>query len=157
MGPRALRCRPRAAACYAWAYSGATPFGDGPIGSFSCYVEPSNPSPSAPKKSQGRAENLDSIRTPFYKLTQSVASLRQLSEYPGTLSELDWNGCPNSSESAPLHYAAYKDHKDVVELLLANHADPNATNNDGYTPLRWAMHEGHTDVLELLRQHGGHE
>jgi len=70
------------------------------MGSFSRYIEPSNPSPAAPKKSQGRAENLDSIRTPYYKFTQSVASLRQLSEYPGTLSELDWNGCPNSSESA---------------------------------------------------------
>ena len=33
MGPRALRCRPRAVARYAWAYSGATPFGDGPVGS----------------------------------------------------------------------------------------------------------------------------
>jgi ankyrin repeat protein len=75
----------------------------------------------------------------------------------------------------------------VSELLLANRADINAKDNDGYMPLRAASrgykhaaelllsrgtevntkdNEGHTllhlaaihkDMVELLHQHGGHE
>jgi ankyrin repeat protein len=37
-----------------------------------------------------------------------------------------------------------------VELLLANRADVNAKNNDGWTPLYTAAETGHKDVVELL-------
>ena len=50
----------------------------------------------------------------------------------------------------PLHCAAYHGHKDVAELLLANKAEVNATNNQGETPLHWAAMMGHKDVVELL-------
>lgn len=50
----------------------------------------------------------------------------------------------------PLHWAAAKGHKDVVELLLANKADADATESFGWTPLHWAANNGRRDVVELL-------
>jgi hypothetical protein len=58
----------------------------------------------------------------------------------------------------PLYLAAASGRKNVVELLLANKADVNVTNNNGETPLRKAVVKGgNYDLQELLRQHGGHE
>jgi len=67
----------------------------------------------------------------------------------------------------PLHLAAMFGHKDVVLLLLANHAEVNAKTTDGITPLYLAASVGQrdtplhlaagNDIAELLRQHGGHE
>jgi ankyrin repeat protein len=45
----------------------------------------------------------------------------------------------------------------VAELLLANKAEVNAKDKNGWTPLHWAAQGGHQDVAELLRQHGGHK
>jgi ankyrin repeat protein len=55
----------------------------------------------------------------------------------------------------PLHFAASVGDRDAAELLLANHADVNATDDRGETPLRVGL-VGHGDVMELLRQYGGH-
>jgi len=55
-----------------------------------------------------------------------------------------------SSGATPLHYAAQEGHKDVAELLLANHADVNAKTFNGATPLHLAAQRGHKDVVELL-------
>ena len=52
--------------------------------------------------------------------------------------------------ATPLHFAAYAADKDVVELLLANKAEVNATGNDGDAPLHYAAGKGHNDVVELL-------
>src|SRR5580704_5644017 len=49
----------------------------------------------------------------------------------------------------PLHYAAMRGHKDVVELLLANGADVNAEDNFGETPLHCAA-DGNKDLVALL-------
>lgn len=32
-----------------------------------------------------------------------------------------------------------KDNEDMVEILIQNGADLNATDNGGYTPLHWAV------------------
>jgi ankyrin repeat protein len=56
-----------------------------------------------------------------------------------------------------LHFAADKGHKDVAELLLAHKAAVNAKATGGYTPLSFAASNGSNDLVELLRQHGGHE
>ena len=40
--------------------------------------------------------------------------------------------------ATPLHYAAANGHKEVVEVLLTNHAEVNAKDNGGSTPLHAA-------------------
>ena len=54
----------------------------------------------------------------------------------------------------PLHYAAWKGHHKVVELLLEHGANPNIQKHDGETPLHLAVWEGHHKVVELLLEHG---
>jgi len=49
-----------------------------------------------------------------------------------------------------LDRAATTGHADIVRLLLANHADVNARNNDGMTPLYGAAESGYTEVAILL-------
>jgi cytohesin len=50
----------------------------------------------------------------------------------------------------PLHNAAIKNQKDVVELLLANQAMVNARAKDGGTPLHYASFLGNLEIAELL-------
>ena len=52
----------------------------------------------------------------------------------------------------PLHQAVIGDHKEIAELLIANGADLNATNNDGDTPLD---ENPSSQIADLLRKHGG--
>jgi cytohesin len=59
----------------------------------------------------------------------------------------------------PLHYAARRGSRQLVELLLAKGAQINAQDSVGYTPLVWAIKGDdkgdHKDVIDLLEQHGG--
>jgi ankyrin repeat protein len=67
-----------------------------------------------------------------------------LEENPELVSSID------SSGHTPLHWAAFRGHKDVAELLLAHGADVNAKANDLHTPLHAAAAGGHTEVAALL-------
>jgi ankyrin repeat protein len=75
-----------------------------------------------------------------------------LKDDPALISSRDQNG------DTALHVAALFGHRDVVELLLANQADVNAKDNDGWTPLHCAA-DAHAflgqpkDVAELLLAH----
>jgi hypothetical protein len=61
----------------------------------------------------------------------------------------------SNNGSTPLHLAAGKGNKDIVELLLANKADVNAVDNDGWSPMHSAITYGHKDIEDLLSQNGG--
>ena len=51
---------------------------------------------------------------------------------------------------SPLHYAAYRSHKEIAELLISKGADVNAKDENGDTPLNWAAAGGHMEIAELL-------
>ncbi len=59
--------------------------------------------------------------------------------------------------STPLHCATWKGHERLVEVLLQQGADVNATNNNdhwGTTPLHAAAHGNQRAIAELLITHG---
>ncbi|MGO9095448.1 MAG: TonB family protein [Bryobacteraceae bacterium] len=58
------------------------------------------------------------------------------------------------SGRTPLHRAAAAAHKEIVALLLANHAEVDAKDKHGWTPLHFAAQKGSTDVAELLLASG---
>ena len=51
-----------------------------------------------------------------------------------------------------LHTAALRGSTEIVKLLLAHGADPNAKGQSGITPLLLAANEGYRDVAILLGQ-----
>ena len=52
-----------------------------------------------------------------------------------------------------MHLAADGGHEEIVELLIANGADVNAKDDDGYTPLHYALRL-RKEVAELLISKG---
>lgn len=69
------------------------------------------------------------------------------------------NASPNKGRVTLLHSAAYRGHKDMVELLIAKGADVNAKCINDITPLYQVAGaggdvsketQGHLDVVELL-------
>ena len=60
----------------------------------------------------------------------------------------------DSNGFTALMYAAWKGHKDVVEILLVAGAKIDAADNNGNTALMLAAREGHKDVVEILLSAG---
>ena len=54
----------------------------------------------------------------------------------------------------PLHVAANRGHKEVVELLIANGADVNAKGVDEWTPLHGVVDYGNEEIVALLIAEG---
>ena len=81
-----------------------------------------------------------------------VARMRVLlAENPKLVHERDKEG------STPLHWAAWKGHANVVDLLLESGADIQAHNENfhwGTTALHAAAHGNHRAAAEVLLAHG---
>jgi hypothetical protein len=57
--------------------------------------------------------------------------------------------------NTPLHWAAFKNERDCVSMLLKYHADPNArAHPSGWTPLHDAAYSNSTESVELLLDAG---
>lgn len=72
---------------------------------------------------------------------------------PGVLDQLS-AGVPvdikGGFDYTPLHLAAYKNHKEIVKILLAAGADVNMCNINGKTPLYEACIAGHEEIVNIL-------
>ena len=53
-----------------------------------------------------------------------------------------------------LHYASREGRTEIVEYLIANGADVNAVDDDGWTASMWASRNGQTKIAELLIAEG---
>jgi ankyrin repeat protein len=62
---------------------------------------------------------------------------------------------PDLAKATPLHFAALENHREVVELLLAAGADPNARDDEfNMTPIGWANEKGHMEMVDYLHSLG---
>jgi len=78
-----------------------------------------------------------------------VAKARLLLDHGAAIDAIDDEYC-----STPLGVAARWGRRDIVTLLLARGADPNASGAPWSTPLAWARKKGHADVEAALRAAG---
>lgn len=58
------------------------------------------------------------------------------------------------SYSTPLHLAAIGAHREVIDYLLSNGANPNLHDHIGYTPLHFAAMNGDEETIRLLIKGG---
>lgn len=56
--------------------------------------------------------------------------------------------------STPLHVAVYKANDEILKVLLAHGADPNALDYEGFRPLRRAIESGNLSVMDILLDNG---
>ena len=61
-----------------------------------------------------------------------------------------WNQPINQFGDRALHYSAHLGFLGIVKSLIQNGADPNVTNEAGYTPLDVASHNKQVDVVHYL-------
>ncbi|KAL8612705.1 hypothetical protein ACOMHN_025356 [Nucella lapillus] len=60
----------------------------------------------------------------------------------------------NAKGQRPLHVAAVKGHLDIVQFLIKEHADLDATDCHGDTALHCAVQQNHPQIVEALLQAG---
>ena len=67
---------------------------------------------------------------------------------------LDINALGGRVHATALHVAVYRDHINVVRLLLERGAEPNIPNDIGESPMYWAGLNGNGEMQALLEQYG---
>jgi ankyrin repeat protein len=63
-------------------------------------------------------------------------------------------GADTNNRNAALYRAVQRNNPEKIQLLLAQGANPNVSNEYGYTPLYWAANYNPISVVELLLAHG---
>jgi ankyrin repeat protein len=63
-------------------------------------------------------------------------------------------GPASARGGSALHIAAAMGETDAARVLLAHHADPNASSHEGHRPLHYAARNGHHAMIELLLERG---
>ena len=58
----------------------------------------------------------------------------------------------NSSGQTPIYMAIYKNHQDIVRFLIANNADLNVKDKNGYTPFEFAIREHRNSSVLIFSQ-----
>ncbi|MHA2178747.1 MAG: ankyrin repeat domain-containing protein, partial [Candidatus Thorarchaeota archaeon] len=54
----------------------------------------------------------------------------------------------------PIHWAALRGHKQIVQILLENKAKVNSTNTAEWTPIMHASFEGYAEIVKMLLDEG---
>lgn len=78
-----------------------------------------------------------------------IAAVKRLITGGADVQEID-----DDTALTPLVTAALAGHKDIVELLIENGADPDGRDGKGYTALHAAAYGGHLDIVVLLIDRG---
>ncbi|BBI16702.1 ankyrin repeat domain-containing protein [Neochlamydia sp. S13] len=65
----------------------------------------------------------------------------------------DFVNTPSQVGFAPLHYAAYHNQREAMQLLIDKGADLTLKDSEGYLPLHWAAEKGHDEIVQLLIHH----
>ncbi|KAH7324057.1 hypothetical protein BKA65DRAFT_598554 [Rhexocercosporidium sp. MPI-PUGE-AT-0058] len=71
-----------------------------------------------------------------------------------TEKDSDIDALGGRASSSALHVAVYRNHAEVVKILLERGADPNLCNMYGETPMFWAKTHGNTEIQRLLTRYG---
>lgn len=74
-----------------------------------------------------------------------IAKAKRLSLFFDYINDRDVDG------ATPLHWTAWRNMPEFMDLLLKNNADPNLVEDqDGCTPLHWAVDQNHLEAVEKL-------
>jgi ankyrin repeat protein len=94
---------------------------------------------------------IEKARTLGLQKTSSNLARRALQDIERLTTDVN---ARDAEGQTPLHRAATRGYKDLVELLIAKGAEVNAKHKNGQTPLQMAASEGHKEVVEFLKKHG---
>lgn len=94
----------------------------------------------------------------YYAASFGLLELVHLILQTEQANDFDIDALGGRARSSALHVAVYRNHPDVVKVLLERGADPNLPNERGESPMRWAMmNHGmarNGEIKELLLKHG---
>jgi hypothetical protein len=71
-----------------------------------------------------------------------------------TEKEVELNAVGGRARATALHVATYRDHIEVVQILLDRGANPSLCNEINEAPLYWAVINGNQEMQDLLLQNG---
>ncbi|KAF8670409.1 hypothetical protein HU200_050714 [Digitaria exilis] len=107
-------------------------------------VEPAQPSAAAAAAATTAEQAQDLIDAARYDDLEDVVALFSAGVSLDSTDSQGRTGC------LPLHMASANGHLAVVEYLIQNGANVNATNLEKNTALHWACLNGHIEVIKAL-------